>query len=165
MVLPLHPNPNVRKEAESVFGKTNGLLGLPGGGDLYLCEPVEYVPFVKLMSGARMIITDSGGIQEEGTALGKAMLICRDRTERPEALLQRNVRLVPPLEESLYEAARNLLDSNLLESPSTVFGNGRAADQICAGLFSHFENGFINFEKPSRINQSSADSPASEWLT
>lgn len=88
-VYPMHLNPNVRKPIREVFGEN-----LPQEGNLFFIEPLEYLGFVYLMEKAYLVLTDSGGIQEEAPGLGKPVLVMRDTTERPEALEAGTVKLV-----------------------------------------------------------------------
>ncbi len=99
-VYPMHLNPNVRKPIREVFGEMADQVGhdgrvIPGlTGNLYFIEPLDYLDFVYLMSRSYLVLTDSGGIQEEAPGLGKPVLVMRDTTERPEALEAGTVRLV-----------------------------------------------------------------------
>ena len=86
-VYPMHLNPNVRKPIHEIFGNAY----LP---NLFFIEPLEYLPFVYLMEKSTLVLTDSGGIQEEAPGLGKPVLVMRDTTERPEALDAGTVKLV-----------------------------------------------------------------------
>ena len=88
-VYPMHLNPNVRKPIHEVFGKN-----LSGLGNMFFIEPLEYLSFVYLMEKSSIVLTDSGGIQEEAPGLGKPVLVMRDTTERPEALTAGTVKLV-----------------------------------------------------------------------
>ena len=88
-VYPMHLNPNVRKPIHEVFGEQ-----LDGLGNMFFIEPLEYVEFVYLMEKSSIVLTDSGGIQEEAPGLGKPVLVMRDTTERPEALEAGTVKLV-----------------------------------------------------------------------
>ena len=88
-VYPMHLNPNVRKPIHEVFGESLSNLG-----NMFFIEPLEYLSFVYLMEKSTIVLTDSGGIQEEAPGLGKPVLVMRDTTERPEALDAGTVRLV-----------------------------------------------------------------------
>jgi UDP-N-acetylglucosamine 2-epimerase (non-hydrolysing) len=101
LVYPVHPNPNVQDPV--------GRL-LAGNPNVSLIEPLAYVPFVDLMRRAYLLITDSGGIQEEGPSLGKPILVMRDKTERPEAVEAGTVKMVGTDENRIFEEAANLLD-------------------------------------------------------
>jgi UDP-N-acetylglucosamine 2-epimerase (non-hydrolysing) len=129
VVLPVHPNPRVKGPIEG------RLTGVPR---VHLTQPVDYGPFVWLLDRAALILTDSGGIQEEATALGKPMLVMRDVTERPEAISSGNGLLVGPHEAPIVQhAARLLSDPAALAAmsrPSDVFGDGRAAERIVEAL-------------------------------
>ena len=129
VVLPVHPNPNVKGPIEA---------NLSGIERVRLIPPVDYGPFVWLLDRAGLILTDSGGIQEEATALGKPMLVMRDVTERPEAIASGNGLLVGAHQGPIVEhASRLLADAKALAAmsrPSDVFGDGRAADRIIEAL-------------------------------
>ena len=88
-VYPMHLNPNVRKPIHEVFGENLSSLG-----NMFFIEPLEYLSFVYLMEKSTIVLTDSGGIQEEAPGLGKPVLVMRDTTERPEALEAGTVKLV-----------------------------------------------------------------------
>ncbi len=126
-VYPVHLNPNVR---ESVFR----LLRLPELSNVHLIEPLAYLPFVALMNRADLILTDSGGIQEEAPGLGKPVLVMREVTERPEAVAAGGVKLVgTDCERIVTETARLLEDEDARRSMSAAcnpYGDGRAADRI-----------------------------------
>lgn len=125
IVYPVHPNPNV-------LDPVNRLLG--GISNVHLIPPMDYLPFVYLMSRAYFVVTDSGGIQEEAPSLGKPVLVMRDTTERPEAVSAGTVLMVGVNEERIVAEARRLLrDSAHYQRMSTAhnpYGDGRAADRI-----------------------------------
>ncbi len=129
LVYPVHLNPKVQEPAHRILG------GLP---NLSLVAPLDYQPMVHLMKGATLILTDSGGIQEEGTALGVPVLVMRDRTERPEAIEAGNARLAGTEPEAILQQARRLLsDPNAhaaMARSSDLFGDGHAAERIVAAL-------------------------------
>jgi UDP-N-acetylglucosamine 2-epimerase (non-hydrolysing) len=129
VVLPVHPNPNVKAPIEAQ---------LTGVSHVKLIAPVDYGPFVWLIDRAAIILTDSGGIQEEATALGKPMLVMRDVTERPEAVAAGGAVLVGAHAEPIVDKACELLTDQALyrrmSKGSDVFGDGRAAERIVAGL-------------------------------
>jgi len=134
IVLPVHPNPNVR-------GPVARLLG--GLANVTLLDPLEYVPFVDLMRRAYMLITDSGGIQEEGPSLGKPVLVMREKTERPEAVEAGTVKLVGTDPELIVREASLLLDDaaeyrrrSRVHNP---YGDGQASTRIAEiiGPFLH----------------------------
>lgn len=125
IVYSVHPNPNVREPVH------RHLAGRP---NILLVEPLDYVPFVDLMRRAWLLITDSGGVQEEGPSLGKPILVLREKTERPEAVQAGTVKLVGTNEKKiLCEAARLLDDPQVYERMSRVhnpYGDGRASVRI-----------------------------------
>ncbi len=140
IVYPVHRNPNVMEPVNRL------LAGLP---NVLLIEPLEYVPFVDLMRKAYLLVTDSGGIQEEGPSLGKPVLVMRDKTERPEAVAAGTVRLVGADEEAIVREASNLLESEkLYEAMARVhnpYGDGRASTRIGDAIRSFFREN--NLEK------------------
>jgi UDP-N-acetylglucosamine 2-epimerase (non-hydrolysing) len=125
IVYPVHPNPNVRKPAEKQLG------GLP---NVHLISPLDYVPFVDLMRQSYLLISDSGGVQEEAPSLGKPVLVLREKTERPEAVQVGTVKLVGTDVEKIIGEAGRLLDSpaeyqrmSLIHNP---YGDGQASRRI-----------------------------------
>ena len=104
-VYPMHLNPNVRKPIHEVFGED-----LSGLGNMFFIEPLEYLSFVYLMEKSTIVLTDSGGIQEEAPGLGKPVLVMRDTTERPEALEAGTVKLVGTNFEKIVREVSALLD-------------------------------------------------------
>lgn len=128
VVYPVHLNPNVREPVERI---------LRGQQDVFLIEPLDYLPFTCLMQRSHLIITDSGGIQEEAPALGKPVLIMRDTTERPEAVEAGTARLVGTDTAGIVAAANLLLDDThaymQMASALNPFGDGNAAKRI-AGI-------------------------------
>lgn len=125
IVYPVHPNPNV-------FDPVNRLLG--GISNVHLVAPMDYLPFVYLMSQSYFVITDSGGIQEEAPSIGKPVLVMRDTTERPEAVSAGIVRMVGVNEDRIFaEARRLLIDQDYYQGMSMAhnpYGDGLAADRI-----------------------------------
>ena len=139
IVYPVHPNPNVM---EPVHRLLDGVL------NVHLVEPMEYLPVVFLMSKAYLIITDSGGIQEEAPSLGKPVLVMRDTTERPEAVAAGTVRIVGSSEARILEEARRLLSDPAhyarMATAHNPYGDGHAAERIVKviegqGLVHEFE--------------------------
>jgi UDP-N-acetylglucosamine 2-epimerase (non-hydrolysing) len=130
---PVHPNPNVKDVAHEF------LAGLP---NFTLCEPLDYAPFIAAMKRAYIILTDSGGVQEEAPALGKPVLVLRDETERPEAVEQGVVKLVGPNYERIVEEAQRLLDDEAaykaMARGVSPYGDGHAAERIVKTLREHF---------------------------
>jgi UDP-N-acetylglucosamine 2-epimerase (non-hydrolysing) len=135
VVYPVHRNPNVM---EPVF---RALEGLP---NVFLVEPLDYVPFVDLMRRADILITDSGGIQEEGPSLGKPVLVMRDKTERPEAVAVGTVKLVGTNPDRITEAASQLLDNpEMRRAMSRIhnpYGDGQASGRIADAIRTFFES-------------------------
>lgn len=128
-VYPMHLNPNVRKPIHEVFGDS-----LDGFDNLFFIEPLEYLSFVFLMEKASIVLTDSGGIQEEAPGLGKPVLVMRDTTERPEALKAGTVKLVgTDYERIVNEVSRLLTSPEIYEEMSHAvnpYGDGNACSRI-----------------------------------
>ena len=133
ILYPVHPNPNVKDVAHEMLGDCP---------DVILCEPLDYAPFIAAMKRAYLIISDSGGVQEEAPALGKPVLVLRDETERPEAVDMGVVKLVGPDCERILEAAQLLLDDEsayrAMARGVSPYGDGHAAERIVAVLKEHF---------------------------
>ena len=132
-VYPMHLNPNVRKPIHERFGQD-----LKNLGNLFFIEPLRYVQFVYLMEKSTLVLTDSGGIQEEAPGLGKPVLVMRDTTERPEALSSGTVRLVgTDYEKIVSEVSLLLEDSDEYDKMSksiNPYGDGRACQRIIDAL-------------------------------
>jgi UDP-N-acetylglucosamine 2-epimerase (non-hydrolysing) len=130
---PVHPNPNVKNVAYEF------LAGLP---NVTLCEPLDYAPFIAVMKRAYLILTDSGGVQEEAPALGKPVLVLRDETERPEAIEQGVVKLVGSEPDYIIEQAQLLLsDEDAYKKMArgvSPYGDGQAALRIVNVLREYF---------------------------
>ncbi len=128
-VYPMHLNPNVRRPIHEVFGED---LNCPS--NMLFIEPLEYLSFVYLMEKAYIVLTDSGGIQEEAPGLGKPVLVMRDTTERPEALEAGTVKLVGTDYKKIIESVSALLDSaDAYEKMSMAvnpYGDGKACERI-----------------------------------
>lgn len=128
-VYPMHLNPNVRKPIHAVFGEDLSNLD-----NMFFIEPLQYLEFVYLMEKSSIVLTDSGGIQEEAPGLGKPVLVMRDTTERPEALESGTVRLVgTDYERIVTEVSVLLDDSAAYESMSKAvnpYGDGKACERI-----------------------------------
>jgi len=139
-VYPMHLNPNVRKPIREVFGEMADQVGhdgrvIPGStGNLFFIEPLDYLDFVYLMSRSYLVLTDSGGIQEEAPGLGKPVLVMRDTTERPEALEAGTVKLVgTDYDRIVTEVSRLLDDPSAYERMSRAvnpYGDGKACPRI-----------------------------------
>jgi len=129
VIFPMHLNPKVRGAATELLG---------GLDRVHLCEPLDYVTFVPLMARADLIITDSGGIQEEAPALGVPVLVVRDTTERPEGVDAGVVRLVGTEAGDIFDAAQELLTSATayarMAGGGSPYGDGRAAERICDAI-------------------------------
>ena len=132
-VYPMHLNPNVRKPIHEVFGED-----LTGLGNMFFIEPLEYLSFVYLMEKAAIVLTDSGGIQEEAPGLGKPVLVMRDTTERPEALVAGTVKLVgTDYAKIVGEVSTLLEDAAAYEQMSKAvnpYGDGLACGRIVETL-------------------------------
>lgn len=128
-VYPMHLNPNVRKPIHEVFGADLSCLG-----NMYFIEPLEYLSFVYLMEKSSIVLTDSGGIQEEAPGLGKPVLVMRDTTERPEALSAGTVKLVgTDYDKIVGEVSTLLTDASAYERMSKAvnpYGDGLACKRI-----------------------------------
>ena len=128
-VYPMHLNPNVRKPIHEVFGEN-----LSGLGNMFFIEPLQYLDFVYLMDKSTVVLTDSGGIQEEAPGLGKPVLVMRDTTERPEALSSGTVHLVgTDYDKIMNEVSTLLEDENAYAKMSKAvnpYGDGKACDRI-----------------------------------
>ncbi len=125
IVYPVHLNPNVRQPVNDL---------LTGVSNVYLIEPLEYEAFIYLMSQAKLIITDSGGVQEEAPSLGKPVLVMRETTERPEALDAGTVKLVGTNAQTIIKETNNLLDNpyayQAMSKAHNPYGDGKACERI-----------------------------------
>jgi UDP-N-acetylglucosamine 2-epimerase len=125
IVFSVHPNPSVKGTVQSA---------LSGRKNVHLLEPVDYQTMVFLMTKSRIILTDSGGLQEEGCALGIPVLVTRDTTERMEGVNSGGIKLVGHNQEIIYESVLNLLHNedqyNLMKNSLNPFGNGTSSGQI-----------------------------------
>ena len=128
-VYPMHLNPNVRKPIHEVFGEDLSNLD-----NMFFIEPLQYLEFVYLMEKVTIVLTDSGGIQEEAPGLGKPVLVMRDTTERPEALASGTVHLVGTDYQKIMDEVSTLLeDGNAYEKMSKAvnpYGDGKACERI-----------------------------------
>jgi UDP-N-acetylglucosamine 2-epimerase (non-hydrolysing) len=127
-VYPVHLNPNVRKHVMKM---------LKGERNIILSDPVDYVTFVRLMANCTLILTDSGGIQEESPAFGKPVLVMRDTTERPEAIWAGTAKLVGTDPKAIINSVTKLLNNYSLSKPDRPkypFGNGNAAKKVVSKL-------------------------------
>lgn len=134
-VYPMHLNPNVRKPIHEVFG--NDLSHL---GNVFFIEPLEYLSFVFLMEKADIVLTDSGGIQEEAPGLGKPVLVMRDTTERPEAVDAGTVKLVGTNYDAIKNGVSLLLDNKpayeAMSKATNPYGDGKACERIINSILS-----------------------------
>lgn len=125
VVYPVHLNPNVREPVMRILGNHD---------NVHLIEPAEYLPFIRLMQQSHIVITDSGGIQEEAPSLGKPVLVMRDVTERPEAVDAGTVKLVGTNQETIIAECTRLLDDDAayetMSRSHNPYGDGHAANRI-----------------------------------
>ena len=132
-VYPMHMNPNVRKPIHEVFGEN-----LDNLGNMFFIEPLEYLSFVYLMEKSTIVLTDSGGIQEEAPGLGKPVLVMRDTTERPEALDAGTVKLVGTDYDKILSSVSELLDDpgayEKMSKAVNPYGDGKACGRIVERL-------------------------------
>ncbi|RYU46103.1 UDP-N-acetylglucosamine 2-epimerase (non-hydrolyzing) [Aliivibrio finisterrensis] len=135
VLYPVHLNPNVREPVNRI---------LKGVDNVHLIEPQDYLPFVYLMNQAHIILTDSGGIQEEAPSLGKPVLVMRDTTERPEAVEAGTVKLVGTNKQAIIDAVENLLtnqaDYESMSRAHNPYGDGQACNRIIDSIKQHFSN-------------------------
>ncbi|MDG1733779.1 MAG: UDP-N-acetylglucosamine 2-epimerase (non-hydrolyzing) [Thalassotalea sp.] len=135
IVYPMHLNPNVREPINRLLSGTN---------NIFLIEPLDYLPFVYLMNQSSIILTDSGGIQEEAPSLGKPVLVMRDTTERPEALVAGTVKLVGTNVDKIYKELSILLTDekayNEMSFAHNPYGDGQACARIANALIEFSNN-------------------------
>lgn len=133
VLYPVHPNPNVRDTAHKLLGKHPRVV---------LCDPLDYLPFVSAMKRAYLILSDSGGVQEEAPALGKPVLVLRRETERPEAVEEGVVKLVGTDFEVIVAETQRLLDDEAayraMARGVSPYGDGHATERIVNVLKKHF---------------------------
>ena len=131
ILYPVHLNPNVRQPVQDI-------LAARGLSNVHLIEPVDYLPFVYLMNRSHLIITDSGGVQEEAPSLGKPVLVMRETTERPEAVAAGTVKLVGTSRQAIVrECERLLTDADAYQTMSRAhnpYGDGQAVARIVTAL-------------------------------
>ncbi len=132
VVYPVHLNPAVQEPVRRILGQAT---------NVHLIEPQDYLPFVYLMTQAYLIITDSGGVQEEAPSLGIPVLVMRDTTERPEAVTAGTVKLVGTDQETILKETQLLLDDpsayEVMSRAHNPYGDGKAADRIRTYLINH----------------------------
>lgn len=135
VVYPVHLNPSVKKPVYSILSELNNVK---------LLEPLDYEPFIALLDSSYIVITDSGGIQEEAPSLGKPVLVTREKTERPEALMTGGVKLVGTSREKIVTETQRLLDNpELYKTMSIVqnpYGDGHACERIIKILIDYFRS-------------------------
>jgi UDP-N-acetylglucosamine 2-epimerase (non-hydrolysing) len=135
ILYPVHPNPNVKDVAYEFLDNNKNVI---------LCEPLDYAPFIAMMKKSYLIISDSGGVQEEAPALGKPVLVLRDETERPEAVASGAVKLVGPNYDSIVASTNLLLDDPIAYKAMVIgespYGDGKSAEKIVNALRNHFFN-------------------------
>ena len=133
-VYPMHLNPNVRKPIREIFGEEIVSGSSRHERNIFFIEPLEYLPFVFLMEQSTLVLTDSGGIQEEAPGLGKPVLVMRDTTERPEAVDAGTVKLVGTNYDLIVSEVSRLLDDtayyNSMAQASNPYGDGLACERI-----------------------------------
>jgi UDP-N-acetylglucosamine 2-epimerase len=134
IVYPVHPNPQVQQPVSRL---------LSGHENILLVEPLAYVPFVDLMRRAYLLLTDSGGIQEEAPSLGKPVLVMREKTERPEAVHAGTAKLVGTAEARIVDEASRLLDDppeyDRMARVHNPYGDGCASRRIADVIVSFFK--------------------------
>ena len=145
VIFPMHRNPKVRSIVQEVLGD------MPR---VHLIEPLEYEPFANLMDRTYLIMTDSGGIQEEAPSLGKPVLVLRDTTERPEAVQAGTVKLVGTDKATVYSTAKELITNaemyTAMSNAVNPYGDGLASERIVQALRHEF---FEHQEKPSSFGK------------
>ena len=133
IVFPVHKNPKVREVVNEELG---------GLSKVHLIDPLDYEPFANLMHRACLILTDSGGVQEEAPALGKPVLVLRDTTERPEAVEAGTVKLIGTDRERVYKEARRLLtdkeEYGRMAESVNPYGDGQASRRIIQAILYHY---------------------------
>jgi UDP-N-acetylglucosamine 2-epimerase (non-hydrolysing) len=135
IIYPVHLNPNVREPVKRLLGELPNVRLLP---------PLDYLPFVNVLRRAHLVLTDSGGVQEEAPSLGKPVLVMRDTTERPEAVDAGTVKLVGTNVDKIVSEASRLLDDEhaylTMSIAHNPYGDGNAARRIIAALASYFDS-------------------------
>ncbi|TMP63885.1 UDP-N-acetylglucosamine 2-epimerase (non-hydrolyzing) [Pseudoalteromonas sp. S1610] len=135
ILYPMHLNPNVREPVNRILKNVD---------NVHLIEPQDYLPFVYLMNQAHIIVTDSGGVQEEAPSLGKPVLVMRDTTERPEAVEAGTVKLVGTDKARIVNEVNNLLTNaeeyQSMSRAHNPYGDGKACERIVAKIKQHFKD-------------------------
>ena len=142
LVFPVHRNPYVM---DAVYGRLDGLA------NVFLLDPLDYVPFVDLMRRAHLLLTDSGGIQEEGPSLGKPILVMREKTERPEAVNAGTVKLVGTDAGRIVREAERLLDDQSeygrMARVHNPYGDGHAGERIRQAIHAYFSDAALRVRR------------------
>ena len=140
IVFPVHKNPKVREVVNQELG---------GLAKVHLVDPLDYEPFANLMHRSHLILTDSGGVQEEAPALGKPVLVLRDTTERPEAVEAGTVKLIGTDKDVVYKEAKELLTNqqeySRMSEACNPYGDGKASQRIIQAILYHYG---LSAEKP-----------------
>ncbi|KRG15841.1 non-hydrolyzing UDP-N-acetylglucosamine 2-epimerase [Lederbergia galactosidilytica] len=138
VVYPVHLNPLVRELAEEILG---------GHNRIHLIEPLDVIDFHNFANRADLILTDSGGVQEEAPSLGVPVLVLRDTTERPEGIQAGTLKLAGTEEERIYQLANELLtdqeEYNRMAHASNPYGDGSASERICNAILYHFNQSSV----------------------
>ncbi len=137
-VYPVHLNPNVQDPVFRILGKKE---------NIHLIKPLDYLPFIALMDRAKIILTDSGGVQEEAPSLGKPVLVLRENTERPEAVDAGTVKIVGTNEQQIFtEAEKLLIDEQAYSKMANAvnpYGDGKATKRILKTIYNYFSMGEV----------------------
>ena len=137
VIFPMHKNPSIRELAHKYFDELKGKV--------YLIEPLEYIEFANLMAHVYLIMTDSGGIQEEAPALGKPVIVLRSETERPEAVEAGTVKIAGINKDNIYLIANNLLNNSIdyenMAQAANPYGDGNTCEKIIDILIDIYEEG------------------------
>jgi UDP-N-acetylglucosamine 2-epimerase (non-hydrolysing) len=143
VVFPMHLNPRIRELANTIFNDTKRI---------HLIEPLDYEPFVNLINKCHLILTDSGGIQEEAPALGKPVVVLRTETERPEAVKAGTVKIGGIVRKEVFETVNLLLNNqeeyNKMANAVNPYGDGKACDRIVESILYYFRE---KEEKPEQF--------------
>ena len=135
IIFPMHKNPLIRDLAKSSFEGIEDRV--------HLIEPLEYVDFANLMAKCYLIMTDSGGIQEEAPALGKPVVVLRTETERPEAIVSGTVKLAGIKKEDIFNIANELVNNeeeyNNMAHAANPYGDGKACERIINQIIEYFK--------------------------
>ncbi len=151
VILPVHKNPIVSETVRGI---------LSSSANVQLIDPLDYEPFIHLMKSSYLILTDSGGVQEEAPSLGKPVLVLREETERPEAVMACTVKVVGSNTENIMKEVENLLSNNgeyeKMARSVNPYGDGKASERIVGALLHYF--GFIDV-RPEEFDASKSRAP------